>query len=596
MAVTQKRHGSPAFRYRFVIASFALIAAILFIYVQVGRYKFIELDDDKYVYNNPVVTRGVTTEGISWAFTKGYASNWHPLTWLSHMLDCELFGLNPAGHHLTSVAIHTATALLLLLLMYLLAKKFYKSVFVAFVFAVHPLRVESVAWVSERKDVLSAFFWMLTIVLYYYYIKRPSKIKYIAVLLSLILGLTAKPMLVTLPLILLVLDYWPLGRIRAGKDSFLTVPKSTKSIFPSGHGALLSAPLFEKLPLFAVAAVSGIVTFIVQHKGGAISSFMAYPLTIRLANATVSYAVYIEKTLVPCNLAVFYPYNPASLTIWKVTGAGLALAVISLIVLLLVKRSPYLLTGWAWFIITLAPVIGIVKVGSQSMADRYTYIPGIGLSIMVAWGVPRLIGIRRWKKKVLFSTSAAIIIVFAILARSQAGYWRDTGALYEHTLDVTSGNTFIHDNLGVYLIGQGRPDEAAEHFREALRINPDYYQSYNNLGAYLAGQNRLDEAAVEYCKALDIKPDFMKAHNNFGNTLSRMGKHGEAEKHLREALRLDPDYSKAHNNLAIALYRQGNFEGAIEHFSEAIRLKPDFTEAIRNLAIIRKEMDQKTGK
>jgi len=582
MSVNPLLHAHPTAAVVLVI-----VAAVLAIYSRTAHHEFIELDDDKYVYENAHVKGGLTLDGLRWAFTTGHASNWHPVTWLSHMLDCELFGPDPGRHHLVNVLLHAGNAVLLFLVLSRFTGAVWKSAFAALFFAVHPLRVESVAWIAERKDVLSTFFLLLTLLAYFRYCRRPSAGRYLAVFCLFALGLMAKPMLVTLPPVLLLLDYWPLRR--TGRSGVENVSRGAGDIpRPVAGKARLVRLVVEKLPLFALSAASSAVTLAVQKSGGAVGTLEAYPLGTRTANALVSYAAYLLKTVWPARLAVLYPYHPISLFSWKAVSSAAVLAIITLGVVRSARRYPFLFTGWFWYMVTLVPVIGFVKVGVQSMADRYTYIPGMGLGVIVAWGVPEAVKRIRRGGGIPAAVPVTVLCIYAVLARLQVARWHDTGALFEHTLAVTADNVMIHDNYGVYLVKRGRYEEGRKHLEAALRLNPEYYESYNNLGIYYARRNELGKAVEMYGEALRLKPDFAKAHNNLGNALSRLGRLDEAAAHIKKALEISPDYPEAHNNLAAVLVRQGRFEEARRHLTEALRLKPDFRTARENLEILEK--------
>jgi protein O-mannosyl-transferase len=557
--------------------SLALIAANLIVYASVWHHDFVNYDDDQYVTSNPVVLRGLTWHGVSWAFTTGYAVNWHPLTWLSHMLDVQLYGLDPGPHHLTNLLFHIANTLLLLGLLHRMTGALGRSAFVAALFAVHPLHVESVAWVAERKDVLSTLFWILTLWAYVEYVRRPNLYRYGAVLLFFALGLMAKPMLVTLPFVLLLLDFWPLGRMRMRLN-----PAGGWAFSGGGWDAVMDL-VWEKLPLLALAVAASIVTLIVHRQGGAVISLSATPLKLRVANALVSYVVYIGKMLWPVHLAVLYPYAQ-SIPGWWVAGALLTLVGISVAVIWAGARHPYLPIGWLWYLGTLVPVIGLIQVGDQAMADRYTYVPLIGLFIVVAWGIPDLLAHWPLQRIALPVAAGLVILACAIAARSQLQYWKDSTTLWTRALAVTTGNNIAHNNLAIVLADQGKLDEAIAHYSEALRIKPDYATARNNLGLALADEGKLDEAIAHYSEALRIKPDYADALNNWGAALAAEGKLDEAIAHYSEALRIKPDYAGAHNNWGIALASEGKSEEAIAHFSEALRIKPDYADAHNNWA------------
>jgi tetratricopeptide (TPR) repeat protein len=562
-------HDSFFSRYREEILICLFLAfATAAVYWQVGGHQFINLDDDVYVYENPVVQSGLTTQGVKWAFTTFTAANWHPLTWLSHMLDVQLFGLNAGRHLYTNLVLHIINSLLLFLALRRMTGAVWRSTFVAALFALHPLHVESVAWIAERKDVLSTFFWMLTLLAYARYTERTEEWgRYLLVIAGLALGLMAKPMLVTLPFVLLLLDYWPLNRLR------WKPAEGFRELFTK------ALPLVrEKLPLFALVAASSIVTSFAQQSGGAVKSLNRFPLPVRLSNVAVSYASYIGKMLWPGNLAVYYPYE-RTLATGKAIGAALLLLSITALVVYAARRRGYLLTGWLWYLGTLIPVIGLVQVGEQALADRYTYVPLIGLFLMLVWGAADLM--KGWRLRSVATALAAgvLVVVLCVMTWRQLGYWRDSITLYEHTLNVTANNYVIQTNLGYALSKAGRRTEGIEHLNEALRIEPYFFEAHNSLGAALTEEKRLDEALEHFEIALRIQPDVAKVHSNMGAALGMMGKLDEAAVHLNEALRIDPSYPNTHLNLGIILLRQGKNTEAAQRLAEALRLQPDSPEA-----------------
>jgi len=623
-----------------LLICFVLITAILISFWQVKDFDFINLDDLQYVTENPAVQSGLTMKGIAWAFSTTYASNWHPLTWISHMLDVQLFGLKPGWHHLVNVCFHIVNTILLFLILNRMTRALWPSAFVAALFALHPLHVESVAWIAERKDVLSTFFWMLTMGAYVFYVEKPDTKKYLLTLLFFALGLMAKPMLVTLPFVLLLLDYWPLGRLQiqtlSGRDSSGTldanIPKTKKkkpqktaahnhaetkkALQPPVQRPALPALIKEKIPFFALSAVSAIVTLYAQKKGGAVGSLDILPFHARMANAIVSYADYIEKMIWPRNLAVFYPH-PGIPPGWLVLGSALTLLIITVLVLRSAKRSPYLVTGWLWYLGTLVPVIGLVQVGLQAMADRYTYVPLIGLFMMIAWGIFELT--RKWphQKILLVASTGVILLILMFGTWSQARYWQNSLSLFGHAIRVTADNYVAHNNLGVALARIGEKEKAAFHYSEAIRMKPNFENAHYNLGNYLASQGRTGEAIVQYSEAIRIKPNYSKARNNLGAMLASQGKfqeaivqyekalqtepsnasfhynlglalaslnrHDEAIRYFREALRIQPNYAEVHNDLGMVLAIQGKTGEAIAHFREALLLKPNFAPARQNL-------------
>jgi protein O-mannosyl-transferase len=523
-----------------------LVFAVAVVFGRTLLNDFVCYDDNLYVYQNPQVAEGLTAEGIGWAFTHYHTGNWIPLTWISHMLDCQLYGLNPIGHHLTNVLLHAATVVLLFLVLQRMTGALGASAFVAALFAVHPLRVESVAWIAERKDVLSGLFFMLTLSAYVGYVRCPfSRFRYAAVMVFFLLGLLAKPMLVTLPFVLLLLDYWPLQRLSLAAEN---VPLSNKQ--PRNFLSMAGHLVLEKLPLLALAVIDCAVTFSAQQEALGDST-----LPERAANAVVSYVAYLGQMFYPANLAVLYPFPMHGLPTAEVLGAILVLAVLTGAAIALRRRSPYFLMGWLWYLGMLAPVIGLIRIGSQARADRYTYLPQIGLYIALAWGfqcllLPRLR--RRWIVGV-----AAVSIVGVLMASSwrQTSYWRDSKTLWTHTLACTSENSVAHNNLATFLYESGRPEdlqEAADHYRQSIEFNPQEPQILFNYGLCLQKLNRPDDAVEPYQLALKYKPDDAVAHNQLGEVYAQIGLPKMAVEHYLEAVRLRPDYIAAYCNLANA--------------------------------------------
>ena len=552
---------NSVFSGRALWISLSLIAASVFIYAPAATHDFVTWDDPAYVSENPHVAAGLTWEGVRWAFTTGYEGNWHPLTWLSYMLDTQFFGLSAGPHLLANLVLHILNTLLLFGLLHKMTGALGRSAFVAALFAVHPLHVESVAWVSERKDVLSTLFLLATLWAYVDYTRQPGRIRYLTVLLTFALGLMAKPMLVTLPFVVLLLDYWPLRRV-AQRRSVLQLVR-------------------EKLPLLALAAVSSAVTFLVQQRAGALTLLTKAPLESRVANALVSYAAYIGKMLWPVRLSAFYP-----LRFWPpgvALGSGLALAAVSIAVIWKARRYPYLPVGWLWYLGTLVPVIGLVQVGSQSMADRYTYIPLIGLFLIMAWGIPDSIPRRRFREIMLPAAAGVAILGCAIGARAQVESWKDGMTLWTHVLEVNPDSDIAHNALGDELAKRGRTQEAMAQYFEALRINPDNAEAHNGLGMGLASEGKTDEAILQFSEVLRHHPDDTDTHNNLGVALVKEGRTNDAILQFSEVLRLNPDDPDAHNNLGTLLASQGRLGEAVTHFSAAVRLKPDFAIARENL-------------
>jgi tetratricopeptide (TPR) repeat protein len=549
-----------------------LLVAVLAVYAPVRQFDFVNFDDPEYVGANPHVRHGITLPAIEWAFTSGEAANWFPVTRLSHMLDCQLFGVASGWHHLTSVVIHALATLLLFAFLRRATGARWPSAWVAFLFGLHPLHVESVAWIAERKDVLSAFFWFLALWAYVRYAEHPTPRRYLMVLLPFGLGLMAKPMIVTLPFVLLLLDIWPLGR----------APSS--GVTPRQARSLWKKLLWEKLPFASLSCASAVITYLVQKSAGAAEAVNA-PWAARVGNALDSYVVYIAKTFWPGGLAVFYPY-PSNVPVWQPLLAGLLLAMVSAFTFRAFRGYPYLMVGWLWYLGTLLPVIGLVQVGAQARADRYLYVPMIGLLIMLAWGAADILG--RWPlpkaAAIAFSTAACVACV--PLTWAQVSYWKNSESLFQHALDVTTGNYVAHHNLGVALSTvPGRLPEAISHYRAALAINPDSARAHTDLGSALAKiPGGLPEAIGEFEAALQITPDSAIPRNGLGNALSKIpGRLPQAISEYEAAIRLNPDYPEAHNNLGSALAKAGRAPEAIAQFEAARWLEPEYTEARINL-------------
>lgn len=621
----------------------ALVAVTLALYWPARHFDFIVYDDPDYASLNTRVQAGLTLWNVGWAFTTAQASNWHPLTWLSLMLDVNLFGVKAAGFHFTNLVIHAVNAAMLFWLLRCLTNSVGRSAFVACFFAWHPVHVESVAWISERKDVLSACFGFLTLLCYAGYAQKSERRsqkpearegfwrspKYWLAFIFFALGLMSKPMLVTWPFVLLLLDFWPLGRWK-----------------PGCRGLLMA----EKIPFLILAVGASIITFVVQKRGGTVVAMEHLTLAMRAGNAVVSFSRYLGKLFWPVNLSIFYPHPGY----WPAAAVVMACALVigvSLFVYWQRQRQPALLTGWLWFVGTLLPVIGLVQVGEQSMADRYAYIPSVGVFVMVVWGAHDLIC--RWRLLTipcLLAGSVALLLSL-YLTRQQLAYWRSSESLFEHALAVTKNNfvahnclgiafanhgrndaaiiefqqairlkpgygyaygnlglalakqgraddaiacyqmalrinpeeSFMHDSLGKLLVTKGRTDEAITQFQEAVRLKPEYAEAHNNLGMALASRGRVDEAAIQYREAIQLEPDDAIAHDNLGNSLAGQGQTNAAISEYEEAIRLKPDYAKAYNNLGIVRFREGLIDAAVTNFQEALRLNPHYAKAHDNL-------------
>jgi tetratricopeptide (TPR) repeat protein len=564
------------------------VLVTLLVYLPVRHYAFVNYDDPDYVTENSIVQAGLAWAGVKWAFTTMDASNWHPLTWLSLMLDCQLFGLNAGWYHLVNVFFHAANAVLLFLLLLHLTGACWRSAFLAALFAWHPLHVESVAWVAERKDVLSAFFGLLTLLAYVGYVQRWSRVEnqepragtavsapdsrlstfdYFLALFFFTCGLMAKPMLVTLPFVFLLLDYWPLQR----------VPNFELRFSPWLRLVL------EKWPFFVLAVASCVVTLVAQERG--VASLEAYPLSFRIGNAAVAYVKYLFQSVYPVDLAVIYPL-PKEIPWGQVAGALVILAVISWLVWRARRQRPYLLVGWLWYLGMLVPVVGLVQVGLQAMADRYTYLPLIGVFLGVSFGMRDLAIRLRLKPTILFLAAALVLGGCLFLTAWQLRFWRDSETLYERALAVTTDNPIAQDNLGIALNEAGRPQAAIEHFREALRLEPDSAMIHDNLGAALLQAGHPQAAIEHFREALRLKPgNNALAHNDWGYALLQTGHPQAAMAHFREALRLKPDFAKAHNNWGAALLQTGHPQAAMAHFREALRLNSKYPEAYYDLGL-----------
>jgi len=559
------------------VAALLLIASTLLVYAPIQDFQFINYDDNLYVTNNPWVKQGLTWQSAHWAMTTMEAAFWHPLTWLSHMLDTQLFGLNPAGHHLTNLLLHLANVLLLFGVLQRMTGEMWRSALAAALFALHPLNIESVAWVAERKNVLSTLFWLLTIWAYVSYVKKPGWQRYLGVMGAFVLGLMAKPMLVTLPCVLLLLDYWPLGRL--GKDS-----KEFWERLPR-----LAA---EKLPLFIPVTVASLLAIEAQSQFGALSSWEVLPLGVRMGNAIVAYGLYLKKMLWPMDLAVFYLHPGSSLEAWPVVLAALVLLGISLGVWWQGRRYRYLVLGWLWYLGTLFPVSGLIQVGGHAMADRYAYVPLIGLFIIAVWGAADMMRNMRWRVEWLVVAALCMLMPLTILSRVQLSYWRNTTALFEHALLVNPNNSVAHNVLGLESMGKMEFTRAQQRFMEAIKISPKYALAYTNLGLALLEQGRFDEAVERLTQTLKLNPDSVDALNNLGLVWLRQGKFREAALLFSQAMDIDPNYVAAYTNMGLVLAAQGRFEEAISRYVRALEIAPDSYEAFNNLGVALMETDR----
>jgi tetratricopeptide (TPR) repeat protein len=586
----------------------ALVLVTVATYAPVWRFGFVALDDPQYVYENRDLAGGLTSQSVAWAFTTGREANWHPLTWISHALDISLFGLNSGWHHVSNLFLHVLNTLLLFGVLRRMTGSVWRSAFVAAVFAVHPLHVESVAWVAERKDVLSALFFMLTIGAYVRYVEAPGRARYATVASALALGLMAKAMLVTVPMVLLLLDYWPLGRVAGAPEGAARKRQRWQEL------------VVEKVPLLAIVAASSVVTFLVQREGGAVKSLESFPLASRLQNVVVSYADYVRLGIWPTGLGVFYPF-PSSSPVSQVVVAAAVLIALTIVAGWLVRRAPFVTVGWLWFLGMLVPVIGFVQIGGHARADRYMYLPLIGLTVAVAWGAVALAksaSVRR----ALAVAGAGMVLASAVVAHAQVQHWRDTVALWTHTAEVTDGmqNFGIYFGLAEYLHGSGRAVEAIPVYEKSIERNPAYLaarqglaralvetkqparaidalndivrlnlpgpslvEARMSLGSLLVDAQRSAEALAQFTEVVRLKPGLAEGHWQLALVLARTGRLIDALPEFAEAVRLSPGSEAMRNDYGWALAQHNEIAPAIEQFNEAVRLKPDFVDAHHNL-------------
>ncbi len=567
---------------RLVLISVVLVMVTTALYWPVQSFDFVNYDDDVIVKDNRQIRDGLSKDGLLWAFTTFDHGNWHPLTWVSHMADVEVYGLNASGHHRTSALIHAAASLLLFLVLAGMTRSVEASGLVAALFAIHPLHVESVAWVAERKDVLSGFFWVLTMGAYAWYVRQPTAMRYLLVVLSFTMGLLSKPMVVTLPFVLMLLDYWPLQRLPDARSVFdRWMSRGGTAI----HG-VIARLVIEKFPLFLLSAGISVLTLVAQKEVGAVWSVDKMPIDVRLANALVSYAEYIRKTLWPVGLAVLYPHQGMP-EAWKIGVSALLLASVTALAIRNMRKMPFLLVGWLWYLGTLVPVIGIVQVGSQAMADRYTYIPLVGLFIAAVWGAKRIIAEwPRWKKPFTVS-SLAVLSILMILARTQVESWQSSLTLFEQALAATEVNPLAHHNIGAFYLDQNNCRKAVPHFLEAIRVKQNYAYPYHGLGVCASRQTPPTGALYFFGKALEIDPRMTRALTDRGVFHMKHGKFDLAMNDFGQALRIKPDHDAAHANMGLIYLSQGKLAYAEYHLNEARRLNPDSAEVLNNLGLLR---------
>jgi protein O-mannosyl-transferase len=582
-SLTSRRQASS--RSQAVLVYLSLTAITWLVFGQTLRHDFVNFDDHVYVYDNPLVTRGLTISGTVGAFTHAHARNWHPLTTISHMVDCQLYGLNAAGHHFTNLALHTIAVLLLFRVLRVTTGTLWPSGVVGALFAIHPLHVESVAWVSERKDVLSAVFFMLTLAAYVRYARAPSPGRYFIVALIFAFGLMSKPMLVTVPFVLLLLDYWPLRRF----DKL--PPLKSKGGIVSWLNRQSNYLFFEKTPLLVLSGLSCLVTIWAQDSATGLLEQL--PFTWRLNNALVSYIEYVRQTFWPARLAVFYPHPNNALSMWQVTLATGLLLAISVLVIVLRKKRPYVFTGWFWYVGMLVPVIGIVQIGEQGHADRYTYLPYIGLFLLIVWTAADLATTWRLRRQYLWLVAATTVAVLSYLAAAQTSFWKNSETLWNHTLSVTSNNDFAHNNLGFLYLRRGELDKAISHFETALEIRSGNDQTHYNLGTALVHMNlanalarkgRAEEAIVHYEEAIKLRADYGDAYYNFGSVLFQQGRIDDAIAQWQKALAIQPNDAAAHTSLGNAFLQKGWPEKALIQYQTAVEIDPREANARNNMA------------
>ena len=529
------------------------------IYSQVEDHGFINLDDPIYTTDNLSVQAGLTSENVKWAFTTFATGNWFPVTWFSHMLDYQLYGSHAKGYLLTNLFFHIANSLLLFLVLFRMTGAIWQSAFVAAMFAFHPLNVESVAWAAERKNVLSTLFWLLTMWAYIHYAEKPTIKSYGLVFLFFTLGLMSKPMLVTLPFVFLLLDYWPLRRLKFIQER----GSSEVSEQNTAKRSEVFRLVLEKTPLFLLTIGSSIVTFIAQKSFGNMNTENLM-FSTRLTNAMVSYLEYLGKMIWPSGLSILYPHPGNTLAVWKVILCGMALVGITIISIRLIRHAPYFVVGWFWYLGTLVPVIGIVQVGGQAMADRYTYIPLIGIFIIVAWGVPELISKWRYKEKVLSVSVGLIIPILLVITWWQVSHWKNSITIFKHAIRVTDKKypdlALIHNNLGIALRAEQKKEEAISHYKMAIKLNPNYTKAHYNLGNALFSMNETEEAISHYKMAVKLNPNYTNGHYNLGYALLQKGEMKEAVHHFRETLKLRPDFVEVRDKLEFALLRLQELE------------------------------------
>jgi len=534
-----------------ILIIYVLLAAMtLAVFWSVNQYGFV-FDDVQYVTHNHHVKSGITLEGIYWAFTTTTSNLWNPLVWLSLMFDYQLFGLNAGGYHMSNLILHILNSFLLFWLFNRMTKTVWESAFIAALFAIHPMHVESVAWITERKDVLSSFFLMLTLCLYVYYTEKPVMKRYLPVLVAFILALLSKPMVVTIPVIMILLDYWPLKRFASHQDKIISWQFKEKASF-----------------LVLSLMLAGITIYVMNDP-----HFQYFPLKSRILNAPVAFVIYLEKTFWPHNMAAFYPF-PVQPPTWQFFAAISFIISISITVIVSAKRFPYLFVGWFWFTISILPVIGIIQNGYYAMADRYHYLPSIGIVVMVTWSASSFVRKNNRLKRFLIPAGITTLAILAVFAWRQSSYWKNSIDLWKHTLKVTSDNFVAHNNLGAALNEENKIGEAIEHYNEAIRLKNDYFYAYNNRGNAYAAMNKYQNAIADYNKAISLKPDYVEAFYNLANAYNKLGQHEPAIENYNKVILMKHDYASAYNNRGNVYNRLGQYQRAIADYNTSIRLNP----------------------
>jgi tetratricopeptide (TPR) repeat protein len=598
-------------KYTYLVVIFLIIASCA-AFGRIAGNEFINCDDNEYIVENSHIQSGFNSQTIKWATTAVVQGCWHPLTMLSHMLDWSLFGANASGHHLVSLLLHIGAVIFLFLFLNKTTNNIWPSAFAAALFALHPLRVESVAWASERKDVLSMFFAMACLYAYAFYAEKTKLSKYLLCMILFALALMSKPMMVTLPFVLMLLDYWPLGRWQKAltpvkvpiapserakekktKKHEADIIKEKKISMPlMSRFQIIRSLLWEKAPFIFLAFIFSIVTLWSQNKDKMIISTDKLPFLECFRNAIVSYVAYLGKIFWPVNLAVFYPFE-LHLPIWKILISGIIIIIITIAVIYYIKKLPFLFVGWFWYLGTLFPVIGLVKFGIHAIADRYTYMPSIGIAMMLAWGIPSLIKSENLRKKILFPAGIAYLAILAVLTWQQSGYWKNSLTLFSHALQITKNNYLADSHVAEALLAEGKNEEAIDYHNKAISITPDNFMPYFHRGVVYSKLGQYQRAIEDFNKAINLKPDYAKPYNNRAFVYTKLSQYQRAIEDLNKAINLEPNYANAYFNRGIAYYKLGQYKLAIEDFSKAIHLKEDYAIAYNNRAAIYLEQGNK---